>query len=79
MELSVTVTQALAVKTAMSAQATVLFARDGNDLTKVGIISICDAKAGQLLLRWATAADAPTVTSFLTQVPGAVEVADITG
>ena len=79
MELSVTMTQALAVKAALSAQATVLYAKDGNDPTKVGIISLLDPRGGEMLLRWANANDAPTVAAFLAQVPTAVEVADITG
>jgi len=79
MELSVTVTQAITIKNALSAQALLLYARNGSDLTKVGGIALLDAKAGQIFLRWATEGDAPTVTALLTQVPNAIEVADITG
>lgn len=79
MELTVTLAQAVAVKTALTAQASVLYARDGSDLTKVGMVAFLDTKVGQLVLRWATDADKPLVTMLLAQLPGAVEVADITG
>ena len=79
MELSVTVAQAIAIKNVMSASSTMLFARNGTDSTRVDVVSILDAKAGQLLLRWANEGDAPLVTALLAQVPGAVEVAAITG
>jgi len=79
MELTVTLPQALNVKTALSAQAATLYAKNAADPTRVGIIAFLDTKAGQIVLRWATAADAPLVTQLLTSIPAAVEVEDITG
>jgi len=78
MDLSVTLTQAVTVRNAMSAQASVLYATS-SDPAIVETAAILDTKVGQLLLRWATEADKPTVTAFLAQLPGAIKVESITG
>ena len=79
MEVTVTLTQALAVRDALSAQVAVLYAKDTVDPTRVGILAFLDTKSGQMVLRWATEADKPLITALLAQAPTAVEVADITG
>lgn len=78
MELSVTLAQAQAIRSALAANATVLWSRDGADPTKAETLCFLDAKVGQLFCRFATEADKPPVAQ-VQAMNGQLEVASITG
>jgi hypothetical protein len=78
MDLTATYDQFKVVKSAMSAQVTVIYSRDGNDLTLVRRAALLDPKMGGTSFSWGTDLDKPLVTTFLADLPGAVEVLDIT-
>jgi hypothetical protein len=79
MDVTVTLAQAIAVRQTMSQQATVLYSRTPDRPNVVEVMALLDPKVGQMLMRWASEADKPSLTSFLNAFPGAVEVASITG
>jgi hypothetical protein len=79
MEVTVTLSQAVAVRQTMSQQATVLYSRTPDRPNIVDIMALLDPKVGQMLMRWASEEDKPSLTSFLNAFPNAVEVASITG
>jgi hypothetical protein len=79
MDFTVTLAQANALKQSLSNQATVVYARTAEQPPRVEVMALLDPKSGQMLLRWASEADKPSLTSFLNTFPGAVEVASITG
>jgi hypothetical protein len=75
--LTVTLPQVLLIRAALAANAGLLWAKDGNNLTRVSIILFMDPKVGQLICSFASDADKPLVTDILA-INGQIEVADIT-